>query len=282
MLIMTFDYRTAYLVKVRSVLSTTVLPLQYIVDWPIEVVHWMITSVSTHRKLLNENAELQVQQVLLNAQLQKLLSIEKENSQLKGLLQSATKSNSTKVLVAQVLAVDSDPFMHQIVLDRGSSDGVYVGQPVLDTTGVMGQIISVASSTSRVMLLSDTRSAIPVEDSRSGLRGIVIGAGMLSELKLINVPQTGDVQEGDRLLSSGLGLRYPIGYPVGTISHVTRIPSQPFLDIEVHASAYLDRSRLVVLVWPEREQLVKEVDKQLKEMQNEDRALRNTAQRGEQ
>ncbi len=272
--LLTFDYRTTYLLSVRAALATVVSPIQYIVNWPTDVINWMITSISTHKRLLNENAELQVQQVLLNAHLQKLLSLEQENKELKGLLQSAAQTNSKKLVVAQVLAVDSDPYMHQIILDQGSNQQIYVGQPVLDTSGIMGQVIYVAPLTSRAMLLSDTRSAIPVEDSRSNVRGTVLGAGALANLKLINMPDTSDIKIGDKLVSSGLGLRYPVGYPVGMVTKVTRSPGAPFLEIEVTPSAYLDRSRLVVLAWPDHEELVKEVEQQLQTMRDEEKKLR--------
>ncbi len=268
-LLMIFDHRTVYFVKVRAMLSIVVTPLQYVVDWPIEFVDWIGTSFTTHQKLLAENTSLRVQQLLLKARLQKLISLEKENNQLRALLASSPHVNGEKVLVAQVLAVDADPFMQQIVIDRGGRNNVYIGQPVLDASGVMGQVVKVGYYTSRVMLLSDTRSAIPVEVARNGIRGVVNGSGVYGRLYLAHIPITTDIKEGDKLVSSGLGLHYPMGYPVGVVTNITHNNTEPFMDIEVTPSALLDRSRLVLLVWTTHQQVIKAAKKQLLQMHKE-------------
>ena len=277
--IITFDHRTVYFVKLRAILSTVVAPLQYIVDWPIDFVDWLDSSFTTHQILVAENASLRVQQLLLKAQLQKLLALEKENNQLRALLTSSPHVSNNRILVAQVLAVSAAPFLHQIVLDRGSKNGVYLGQPVLDALGVMGQVVQVSYSTSRVMLLSDSRSAIPIEVSRNGIRGIVTGGGVSGRLALAHIPVTTDIQVGDKLVSSGLGLRYPIGYPVGTVVKITDNVAQSFMDIEVQPSALFDRSRLVLLIWPAQQHLTPAVRKQLVQL-NKDNAKLKVARRG--
>jgi len=269
-----FDHRTIYFIKLRAVLSIAVTPLQYVVDWPIEFVDWLGSNFTTQQTLLAENASLRVQQLLLKARLQKLISLEKENNQLRALLASSPHVSNSRILVAQVLAVDADPFTHQIILDRGSKNGIYLGQPVLDATGVMGQVVQVSHYTSRVMLLSDSRSAIPIEVSRNGIRGIVTGGGVYGNLYLAHIPVTTDIQIGDKLVSSGLGLRYPIGYPVGIVVKIDHSRSQPFMDIEVHPSALLDRSRLVLLVWPAQQRLTQAVKKQLLQMHKDDAKIK--------
>ena len=267
--LMIFDHRTVYFVKIRTVLSAVVAPLQYVVDWPIEFVDWVGSSFTAHQKLFAENASLKVQQLLLKARLQKLISLEKENHQLRALLASSLQVSDEKVLVAQVLAVDVDPFMQQIVIDRGSRNHVYVGQPVLDASGVMGQVVQVGYYTSRVMLLSDMRSAIPIEVARNGIRGVVNGSGVYGGLYLAHIPITTDIKEGDKLVSSGLGLHYPIGYPVGIVTKITHNNAEPFMDIEVKPSALLDRSRLVLLVWTTNQRVIKAARKQLVKMHKE-------------
>ena len=254
--LMMLDHQTAAFVKVRVVLSNIVSPLQYIVNAPVGIVNWMTTSLSTQQYLLSENATLKAQQLLLQAQLQQLMALQNENSQLRQLMQSMPHTQGVKILIGKILAVDSDPFTQEVVLDQGSSDGVYVGQPVLDSTGVMGQIISVASLTSRMMLLSDSRSAIAVEDARNQVRAIAMGKGISGELYLGYVSQTTDIQVGDRLLSSGLDLRYPAGYPVGVVTKISRDPSEPFMTIDVEPAAALDRSRLVLLIWPDKKEVI--------------------------
>ncbi len=261
-----FDYRTTYFVRSRSILATIVTPLQYVVSAPFDLFDWMSTSLATQKQLLTENTRLRVQEMLLNAQLQKLFELERENNQLRALLESAkAQIANTKVLVAQVLAVDSDPFVQEVIIDHGSSTGIYVGQPVLDATGIMGQVISNAPTVSRIMLLSDTRSAIPIELVRNGLRGIVVGRGEYHELALVHIPEAADVKVGDQLVSSGLGQRYPVGYPVGVVTHTKHYSGQPFMEISVHPSAALDRSRLVLLIWPQQEKLMQLVQQELAE-----------------
>ncbi len=271
-LLMVFDQHTRYFVKVRSVLSTVVSPLQYVVSAPIDLFAWVGMSVQTHNNLLQENASLQAEQMLLKARLQKLLALEKENNSLRALLQSSPRTGTARVLVAQVLAVDADPFMQQLILDRGSNKGVYVGQPVIDASGVMGQVTSVTPYLSRVMLLSDSRSAIPVESTRNGVRGVVVGRGLYNNMALTHIPATTDIKVGDQLVSSGLGLRYPIGYPVSVINNIQHEPGQPFMNVNVTPSAKLNLTRLVLLVWENQKVLLANARKQLMLIQKEDAA----------
>lgn len=261
--IMMFDHRTLYLVKVRSFLSDLVSPLQHIVNWPVDIIDWVDGSVTTHQTLLAENASLHVQQVLLNARLEKLMSLQKENNQLRSLLASSPKINTHKIMVAQVLAVASAPFIKQLVLNQGSGNGVFVGQAVIDATGVIGQVVKVSHFTSRVMLLTDLQSSIPIENVRTNLRGILSGTTSYNQLQLLHMPNTADIQVGDQLVSSGLGLRYPIGYPVGTVSQVVRDPSEPFMDIMVTPAAQFSKTRLVLLLWPQEQKVIASARKQL-------------------
>lgn len=277
------DYRTTYFVKTRSVLATIVVPLQYVVNAPFDVVDWMSTSLATQKQLLAENTQLRVQAMLLQAQLQKLFELERENNQLRALLESAkAQTTNTKVLVAQVLAVDSDPFVQEVIIDHGNAAKIYVGQPVLDASGIMGQVISVAPSVSRIMLLSDTRSAIPIELVRNGLRGIVVGRGEYDDLALVHIPEAADIKVGDQLVSSGLGQRYPVGYPVGVVTKIKHYSGQPFMDIAVKPSAALDRSRLVLLIWPEQEKLMQLVQQELTETAKAGKPFKEMHQRDDQ
>lgn len=238
--------------KVRSHLTVIVLPLQYLVDWPMQIVHWASMSFSAQQDLLEENARLRARQLLLQAKLQRLLALERENAQLRELL-SSTSRLSGKAVVAQLLAVDVDPYMQQMVLDKGEHDGVFVGQPVLDAYGVMGQVIAVGPYTSQVMLITDTRSAIPSQDNRNGIRAIVAGTGYTNELALLNTPDTTDIQVGDVLVTSGLGGTFPFGYPVGKVTSVNKSSGERFAIITVEPSAHIDRARQVLLVWPEED-----------------------------
>jgi rod shape-determining protein MreC len=267
LLLMLLDHNTPYLSKVRAVLSDVVSPLQYVVNWPVDVVDWVSTSVTTHSRLLEENTSLRAEQVLLNARMEKLLSLQHENHQLRALLDSTPQTKTARMLVAQVLAVDSATYLQQIVINRGSSNQVFVGQPVIDASGVVGQVVSVSNLTSRVMLLTDSQSSIPVQDTRNTLRGIVNGDGLYDGLRLVHVPMTTDVKVGDNLISSGLGLRYPMGYPVGTITRVSHDSSQTFLTITVQPASRLVNNRLVLLVWPSEQKTIKSARQQLAVLQ---------------
>jgi rod shape-determining protein MreC len=153
-------------------------------------------------------------------------------------------------LVAQLLAVATDPFVKQVVLDKGHKDKVFVGQPVLDAYGVMGQVIQVGPLTSRVLLISDSHSGVPVQVARNGVRAIAVGDAYTGKLRLMNVQHTVDIRPGDVLITSGLGQNYPEGYPVGQVTHVSKDPGLQFVTIAVEPAAHLDRSRGVLLVWP--------------------------------
>jgi rod shape-determining protein MreC len=247
--LMILDKRVEAISQVRAALSMPLMPLQYLVSWPIQMVDKIRDTVSTHDSLVKENLDLKAEQLRLRAQVQRLLAIELENNQLKELTNTSSQIQG-KVLVAQLLAVSSDPFMNQVVLDKGSRDSVYVGQPVLDANGVMGQVIEVGPLTSRVLLINDTHSGVPIQVTRNGVRATVVGDAYTGKLRLVNVPQTADVMKGDILITSGLGEHYPEGYPVGKVLHVDKDPSLQFAIISVEPSAHLDRSRGVILIWP--------------------------------
>lgn len=250
---MVLDHREHYLNPVRAGLDLLVTPIQYVVDAPIRVVTTLNTNLSSRQSLLAQNDDLRAQQLLLQAKLQRLIALENENCQLRALLQSSFKINNERIQVAQLLAVSTEPSVSELVINKGTHDGVYEGQPVLDAAGIMGQIINVGPLTSRVLLITDVRSAVPVQDARNGARGIIVGQGSLAKLLLTNIPETVDIRAKDLLVSSGLGGRYPMGYPVGVVLTVHHNVGDPFTKIEVAPSAQLDRSQDVLLTWLPRQ-----------------------------
>ncbi len=247
---MGLDHRISAFSEVRSVLSTLVYPLRFTVDWPLEKLRDATSLLSSQHGLLETNAKLRARQLLLQSKLQRLLAVEKENLRLRNLLGSSYHVGG-KVTAAELLAVDLDVFSQQVILNKGAKDHVYIGQPVLDAYGVMGQVIAVNAGTSRVLLITDSRSAIPVQDNRNELRGIVVGTGAANRLEMIHVPDTADIKVGDVLVTSGLGQRFPVGYPVGVVASVTHQPGNRFAQVLVSPSAHVNRSRQVLLVWPE-------------------------------
>jgi rod shape-determining protein MreC len=253
LLLMFADYHYRYLDSVRSGFSLLVAPLQYAVDYPVRISGWVQSLVGAKKTLINENIALHYQQTLLEAELQKLLVIKQENSELRELLLASSKEKM-RAMAAQILAVETDISRQLVVLNKGKRDGVYTGQPVLDAKGVMGQIIDVGYMTSTVLLISDAKSAVPVSNNRTGERGILVGTNNMSQLSLINLPRTSLISKGDLLVTSGLGRLYPEGYPVGRVEAIYSIPGDAFIKVDVSPIALLNRNRLVLLIWPDKEQ----------------------------
>ena len=246
-----FDYHYPYLGSVRSGFSFFAAPLQYFVDYPVRVMSWMQSLVSAKKVLIDENIKLHYRQTILEAELQKLMAIKEENSQLKQLLLASSKEKMN-AMAAQILAVDATNSRQLVILDKGKRDGVYVGQPVLDAKGVMGQIIDVGYLTSTVLLISDSKSAVPVSNNRTGEHAILVGTNDAGLLSLINLPHTASIAKGDLLVTSGLGRLYPEGYPVGRVEKITHIPGEEFIKVDVYPVALLNRNRLVLLIWPDK------------------------------
>lgn len=255
---MFFDHRSAYFHQYRDKASIFILPLQVIVDAPINAIRTIITGSVEQKRLIEDNAHLRARQLLLESKLQRLLALEQENTQLHELLQS-TPQIAGKVVVAQLLAVNLDPSLQQVIVDKGERNHIYVGQPVLDAYGVMGQVINVGLLTSKVLLLTDGRSAIPVQDYRNGVRAIAVGMGSIDKLAVINVPDTANIRKGDLFVTSGLGMRFPMGYPVGVVNHLEYIAGDRFAKIMLTPASRLDQSQQVLLVWPDKVELSEEV-----------------------
>lgn len=247
--LMTLDHRHQTLEGIRATLSVVVYPMQYMVNAPFSLADWASESMSSHNTLLTENRELRDKQLQLEFKLQKLAALETENQRLRALLQSSSRIWE-RVLIAELVSVDFDPFKHQILLNKGGNDGVFEGHPLLDAHGVMGQVNHVSPFTSTAILITDPTHATPVQVNRNGLRTIALGSGEPDRLDIPHIPNNADIVEGDLLVTSGLGLRYPPGYPVATVTNVIRDPAEPFAQITATPLAHLDKAREVLLVWP--------------------------------
>lgn len=248
---MILDRRVPSFQAVRSALAIPVTPFQAMVSWPTELIDEIRNVVTSHDTLVQENARLKADQLIYQAQLQRLTAIQNENNYLKALLQSS-KQVKGRTLIADLLAVDVEPFINQVILDKGANQGVYIGQPVLDAYGVMGQVIQVEPFSSRVLLLNDPHSGIAIQNSRNGMRATATGDSYSGKLRILYVPKTADVEVGDLFLTSGLGDRYPQGFPVGRVVSVVKDPAHQFSDITLEPSARLGSSRQVLLIWTGR------------------------------
>jgi rod shape-determining protein MreC len=247
---MTVDHRQHHLDSVRAALSVLVYPLQWVVDLPRTSSEWFRESLSTRRALQEDNASLRTQHLVLNTQLQKLEALEAENRRLRALLDSSFQVEDREVLIAALLSVDMDPYRHQIEINKGTLDRLFEGQPLLDSLGVMGQLIHVGPFTSTAMLITDPAHAIPVQVNRTGLRTIALGTGAIDRLELPHIPNNADIRNGDLLVTSGLGGRFPPGYPVAEVIDVQQDPGRTFSQVTARPRALLDRSREVLLIWP--------------------------------
>jgi rod shape-determining protein MreC len=188
-----------------------------------------------------------------------LEQLKQENSRLRDLLGSPFIRDEKK-MVTEVMAVDSAPYTHQVMIDKGLIDGVYEGQPVINDKGIVGQINYVGAHNSRVLLLTDPNNAIPVQIVRNDIRVIASGKGHLDTMQLEHIPTNTDIEIGDLLVSSGLGGRYPEGYPVGYISSIDNDNKRPFASIELGTTVEFDKLRYLLLVWPtETEVKAKEI-----------------------
>ncbi len=240
--------RLPFIVELRKQSSIVAAPFYWLVDVPSRMTGDLREWFSSRNDLMAENERLRAESLILKAKLQKFIELRAENVRLRELMNSAERITDT-VLVSEVVAVASDPSRHQIMVDKGSRDGAYVGQPVIDANGLVGQIIEVGKMHSRVLMITDSAHAVPVRVSRNGLRAIAEGTGLIDELSLAHVAATTDIQVGDLLVSSGLGGRFPSGYPVGEVSEVTIDPGKPFAEVKARPLAQLDRSRNVLLVF---------------------------------
>ena len=253
------DHRAQILEPIKFGLSFTTAPVNYLANAPQHLVSWMIEEFETNESLKQENNDLRDQNLLLNWRAQQQASLIAENTLLKQMLNSADAVDH-RVIIGEIVGVDPDPFRHEVIVNKGTKDKLYIGQAVLDADGLVGQVIQVGRFTSRVLLISDVTHGVPISVSRNGVRAIAVGSGKLDLLKLTHVPDTADIVEGDLLLSSGLGSRFPKGYPVGMITKVEHDPGQPFALVEASPKARLDRTRYVLLVFDQAHQFGPDFD----------------------
>jgi rod shape-determining protein MreC len=246
--LMVLDHRYDQISQVRGWLSNAVYPVQVAVDSPFRAWNWAGESLADRSRLRADNLELKARLRLANLQLQRFAALEDENRRLRD-LREGTTGVADKVLVASILNVDLDPYRHRVLLDKGTADGVFKGQAVLDAEGIFGQVWRVNAQTSEVILISDAEHAIPVQANRSGVRTIAVGTGDPDSLSLPFVTVESDLKADDLLLSTGLGGVFPPGYPVARVTKVERAATATFAIVEAVPTAKLDRAREVLLVW---------------------------------
>jgi len=248
LLLIILNVYTDALTPVRSVLGSLASPFYLLTDLPSRLLGWGQENVLSRDQLQEDNDALRAELLIHKRKQQQMASLAAENVRLRQLLNSAEMIKD-RVLVAELVGVSPDPLTHRVVINKGRRHDVYLGQPLLDAEGLMGQVVEVNEFTSQVLLITDATHALPVQISRNGVRAVAEGIGDLYHLTLRHVSNTVDVRVGDLLVSSGLGQRFPEGYPVAEVTSVVNDPGQPFARVVARPKAYLNRSRHVLLVF---------------------------------
>lgn len=246
--LMVMDQRQDHLSTIRKGVGIAVYPLQVVVDSPFRLWAWLTESTADRSELQRELARLRAEQILTRAELQQLTALRAENDRLRDLLDARPRSRD-EIRVAEIMAVDANPYRHSFVIDIGENDNVYNGQAIIDADGVVGQVLEAGLTSSQAILISDPSHALPVEISRNGLRTIAKGTGEFDRLDLPFLPNNADIVPGDVLVTSGLGGEFPAGYPVAVVASVDRIPQASFANVTARPSSALDQVREVLVIW---------------------------------
>ncbi|WGE32493.1 rod shape-determining protein MreC [Actinobacillus genomosp. 2] len=251
-----FDGRSSAIIQFRNMLETAISGLYYFANTPRSVLDGVSNNFIDNNKLQLENRVLKEQLREKNADLLLLDQLKVENQRLRLLLSSPLRQDEYKK-IGEVLTAEMDAYRQQVIINRGKNDGAFVGQPIIDERGVVGQVISVGENSSRVLLITDVTHAVPIQVLRNDVRGIANGTGHNDEIFIDNLPRSVDVVKGDVLVTSGLGGRFPEGYPVAIVEAVTNDTQSQFARIIARPLASFDRLRYLLLLWPTSEELRK-------------------------
>ena len=244
------DQRNNYLSILRNSIAIAIYPLQSAVEIPSRLTDWFDLRIKSKEILIKENQNLLSQQKINSSILQRYESLEQENERLKQILNAASNLDN-KVEITRIISVNVNPYRHTIVIDKGERDGVYEGQVLLDADGVIGQILHMNFLTSEAILISDSDHALPVEINRNGLRTIVLGNGSYTKLDVPYIPNNADIEIGDLLVTSGLGGKFPSGYPVAKVDFIESDLSEQFYKVSAKPIAHLNQVREIMLLKPE-------------------------------
>ena len=248
MLLLAIESSTGLVQPVREQVEGIASPVYFLAESPYLLASQARSVFSIQSQLRERNLTLQRQVLELTHISQQFVALKAENDRLRQLLGSQGRL-PYEVLIAEVVGIVPNTGSFQVIVDKGADAGIQTGQPVLDASGLFGQVITVAPFSSRVLLLTDHNHAVPVQVNRNGVRSIAGGTGLRDRLELENVPVSADIIEGDLLETSGLGGRFPPGYPVGVVVSVLVEPTSAYAQVVVKPSAELDRSRHVLVIF---------------------------------
>lgn len=238
------DGHTSLLDRARFVLGTIASPLHFAAQLPRTVGGMVARAFASHAQVRRENSALRHEVVELRGLLTRHDAVLRENARLRELYESRERARED-MLVAELVGVSENPL--GIIIDKGHLRDVRVGHAVTDSAGLLGQVVETSALTSHVLLITDSRHSVPVRVLRNDVRAIAAGNGE-DGLVLKNIPSTLDVRQGDRLVTSGLGGRFPPGYPVGEVTAVVQAPGELFATATARPTAGIDRSRQVLVV----------------------------------
>lgn len=241
------DHRGGWLDAVRAHGQVAMQPLWWLAGLPSRVGESVRDDAATRTRLAAENDRLRNALLVSGARQARLQVEAEENDRLRGLL-GAAERGGLDVQLAPILDIDLDPSRQRLVLDAGTRNGVRIGQAVIDAGGLVGQVIEATPTTAVVLLLTDPDHAVPVVVARNGVRLVAYGTGRGGRIELRNVPLSSGVRVGDQLITSGLGGRFPPGFPVGAVATLQPDDSRAFLVGDITPAAQLDRGRDVLLL----------------------------------
>ena len=244
---MYLDFQGNYTDRLRSYLSVTLLPIQVAANAPKKIINNLKNKLNDRESILTENQLLKKENIQLYSKVQQTYKLEAENKRLFELLK-AKPEDGKSFIFADIISVNQDNDKHQIIINKGSMDGIELGAAIADSKGIIGHIFRDQVLASEVLLISDPEHAIPIEIARNGLRAIAIGIGSYDEIILNNLPNNSDIKINDVLITSGLGGRYPEGYPVAIISNIERVKGDSYLSIGAKPIANLKNINEVLVI----------------------------------
>ena len=244
---MYLDFQGNYTDRLRSYLSVTLLPIQVAANAPKKIINNLKNKLNDRESILTENQLLKKENIQLYSKVQQTYKLEAENKRLFELLK-AKPEDGKNFIFADIISVNQDRDKHQIIINKGSMDGIELGAAIADSKGIIGHIVRDQVLASEVLLISDPEHGIPIEIARNGLRAIAIGIGSYDEIILNNLPNNSDIKINDVLITSGLGGRYPEGYPVAIISNIERVKGDSYLSIGAKPIANLKNINEVLVI----------------------------------
>ncbi len=235
--------------KVRENTSYLISPIYKIAEVPVEIYYNIKTHIESKNSLIKKNESLEKKVFIQSGIIQKIPSLKEENKRLKKLLNSSNSAMSSKILIAELIKVNLSPFSNKIVLDKGSENNIFVGQVVIDSLGILGQVSEVNNDFSVATLITDPGHALLAVNARTDKRIVISGTGDNRFLKAKFISLNEDVMEGDILITSGLDNIFPEGYMIGQISKINKNLQEDFLEVNVTPSSSLSSNREVMLLW---------------------------------